>query len=91
MIEIIALIFLTKQIGRLADQKGLPPGRWKFNCVVVWLLMEIIGVFIGFLFFSKDNLVSIALVGLGFAATGYFMVKNYLQSLPDISDKNTTE
>lgn len=91
MIEIIALVFLTKEVGRLATQKGLPSGRWKFNCVVTWILMEILGLIIGLFFFGKDNLVSIVLVGLGFAATGYFMVKNYLQNLPDITSRNQND
>ena len=88
MIELLALIFLTKEIGKLAILKGLPPGRWKFICVLFWFLMEIVGIIAGMIFFGKDNLVSIVLVGLGFAVTGYFMVKNYLQNLPDINDQN---
>ena len=91
MIEIIALIFLTKEIGILAAQKGLPSGRWKVNCVICWILMEIIGLFIGMFIFGLSNIVSVAMVGLGFAATGYFMVKNYLQNLPDLSDENTVD
>ena len=91
MIELLALIFLTKEIGKLAILKGLPPGRWKFICVLSWFLMEIVGIIAGMIFFGKDNLVSIVLVGLGFAVTGYFMVKNYLQNLPDINDQNKSD
>ena len=91
MIELLALIFLTKEIGKLAILKGLPTGRWKFICVLSWFLMEIVGIFIGLIFFGKDNLVSVVLVGLGFAVTGYFMVKNYLQNLPDINDQNKSD
>ncbi len=86
MIEIIALIFISKQIGNLAAQKGLPAGKWKFIVIALWFVLEIIGVIVGLMIFSPDNLFSIALVGLGFAIASYFIIKNYLQKLPDAFD-----
>ncbi len=34
MIEIIVLIFLSRNIGYLALDKGLKPGLWKFYVVL---------------------------------------------------------
>ena len=47
MLEIIALVFLTRHIGTLAYQKGLKPGRWKLYLVLAWFVTEIIGFFTG--------------------------------------------
>ena len=86
MLEIIALIFLTKEIGRLALDKGRKPGAWKIYTVVGWLILEIIGIIVGILIFDKDNLFSIVMVGLAFAITSYFIIKAYLNKLPDYFD-----
>jgi ABC-type maltose transport system permease subunit len=86
MIEIIALIYFSRIIGNLAVQKGLSAGKWKFYVIALWFLLEIIGVIVGLMIFSPDNFLSIALVGLGFAITSYFIIKNYLQKLPDTYD-----
>ena len=43
MIEIIVLIFLTREIGNLATRKGLKSGLWKFYMVAGWIFMELVG------------------------------------------------
>ena len=86
MLEIIILIFLTKEIGKLAHHKGLKPGTWKIYTVAGWILSEIIGIVIGAMTFGKDNLFSIVMVGLAFAITSYFIIKAQLNKLPDYFD-----
>ena len=86
MLEIIALIFLTKEIGRIAHDKGLRPVTWKIYTVVGWIVSEIIGLIAGVMIFGKDNLFSIILVGLTFAITSYFIIKVQLNKLPDYFD-----
>jgi hypothetical protein len=86
MLEIIALIFLTREIGRIAHDKGLRPVTWKIYTVVGWILSEIIGVIAGVMIFGKDNLFSVILVGLTFAITSYFIIKAQLNKLPDHFD-----
>lgn len=83
MIEIIVLIFLTKEIGRLAIQKGLNKNMWKLYTVLGWIGMEIIGAIIGVIIFGPDNLFSIVMVGLAFAFTSYFILKASLNKKPD--------
>ena len=83
MLEIIALIFLTREIGRIAHDKGLRPVTWKIYTVVGWIVSEIIGLIAGVMIFGKDNLFSIILVGLTFAITSYFIIKAQLNKLPD--------
>jgi hypothetical protein len=83
MLEIIALIFLTREIGRLAEKKGLKPITWKIYTVIGWLFSETIGILIGVMIFGTNNLVSVVLVGVLFAITFYFFVKAQLYKLRD--------
>jgi len=83
MLEIIALIFLTREIGRLAEKKGLKPITWKIYTVIGWLFSETIGILVGVMMFGMNNLVSVVLVGILFAITSYFIIKAQLNKLPD--------
>lgn len=83
MLEIIALIFMTREIGRLAESKGLKPTIWKFYNVAGWVVFELLGAIIGVMIFGIDNLVSVFLVAILFAVTSYFIIKGYLSKLPD--------
>lgn len=86
MLEIIALVFLTREVGRLAHDKGVKPQTWKIYTIIGWILFEFIGCIVGVLIFGKDNLFSVILVGLAFAVTSYFIIKSILNKLPDYSD-----
>ena len=83
MLELIALIFLTREIGKIAQKKGLKPLTWKIYLVIGWLFFEIIGIFVGVMIFGTDNLISVVLVGFAFAITSYFLIKGQLNKLPD--------
>jgi len=83
MLEIIALIFLTKEIGKLALSKGLKPSTWKMYTVVGWVISEIAGLIVGVIIFGQNNLFSVALVGIIFAVTSYYIIKAQLNKLPD--------
>ncbi len=89
MLDLIALYFLTREIGRLAFKKGLKPLTWKIYNVVGWLLAELIGIVIGALIFGLDNLVSVQLVAFACAITSYFIIKAQLNKLPnqDLDDE----
>ena len=83
MLEIIALIFLTRQIATIAERKGLNPKRWKLYTVLAWFAGELPALIIGILFFGPDNLVSVMLLGFAGAVTGYYILKINLQKKPD--------
>ncbi len=83
MLDLIALYFLTREIGKLAFRKGLKPLTWKIYNIVGWLLAELLGIVIGALMFGLENLVSVQLVAFAFAITSYFIIKAQLNKLPD--------
>ena len=86
MLEIIALVFLTRKMGNTAMQKGLKKGTWKLYTILSWFAGETIGIVIGFVLFDKDNLVSIMLMALAGAIGGYFIIKSVLDKKPDTFD-----
>jgi hypothetical protein len=83
MLEIIVLIFLAREIGRLAIKKGVNPTRWKIYTVAGWIITEIIGLYVGLIIFGQNNLFSVILIGYAFAITSYFIIKAQLNKLPD--------
>ncbi|MEO9211466.1 MAG: hypothetical protein ABI208_10225 [Ginsengibacter sp.] len=89
MIDIIALIFITREMGKLAAQKGLKPMTWKIYSIVGWIFFEIMGFIVGFMFFDMGNLFSVFIVGLMFAFTSYLIIKRQLSSLPDKNDEES--
>ena len=82
MIEIIALFFLTRKIGRLAQLKGLAPGRWKLVMVLSWFGFEIAGLIIGIMI--SGNLYMSMLLGIAAAFGGYLLVRYRLEQYEDL-------
>lgn len=83
MLEIILLIFLTRETGKLAARKGLKAITWKLYTISGWILFEFIGVLAGILLFGQNNLISVMIIGIAFAITSYFLIKAYLEKMPD--------
>jgi hypothetical protein len=83
LLEIIALIFLTKGIGKLALQKGLKPRTWKLYTIAGWFAAEIIGIAVGVVLLNSRNLIALSLLGWIFAVGGFLIVRAALQKKPD--------
>ncbi len=86
MLDIIVLIFLTRNIGALAIKKGLKPGPWKLYTVLGWLGGELLGVFLAVAVFEENEFSTILFVGLGAALASFFILKAILNSKPDVDD-----
>jgi len=86
MLEIIALIFMSREIGKIAYKKGVKASRWKIYFIVGWFVLEIIGIVVGLMIFSQDNIFSIEMVAIAFAISSYFITKAQLNKLPDVED-----
>ena len=87
MLEIIALIFLTKNIGNLAIQKGNTPGMWKLYTVLCWIGGELLGIIIGYMIFGQEATIPAFICGYGCAVAGYFILKLILNKKPDAIDE----
>lgn len=86
MLEIIALIFLTRRIGDLAEQKGESKGKWKAFTVLAWFGFEIVGIIIGMALMGEDLMIVAILMGLLCAFGGYLLVKYMLEQKPDVDN-----
>ena len=91
MLEIIALIFLARQIGKIAGDKGLKPGIWKLYLVLAWIAGEFVGAIIGVLIFGMNNIISVELVAVAGAVTGYVLLKANLSKKPDLLDDDINQ
>jgi hypothetical protein len=86
MLEIVALIFLTKKIGNIAIRKNLNPSTWKLYTVLAWFGGEILGIGLGLTVFGLQDFFPLTLMGLGFAYTAYYIVHTTLEKMPDNYD-----
>ncbi|PQJ12752.1 hypothetical protein CJD36_003110 [Flavipsychrobacter stenotrophus] len=81
MIEIIVLIFLSRNIGYLAQDKGLKPGLWKFYVVLAWILTEFSVAVVGGML--QLEIVPILLIAYPLAFVSYLILKTMLKRMPD--------
>ena len=86
MLEILAIIFLSRKNAALAVKKGLKPGTWKLYTVLAWILTEITGMILGItmLGIGTDNLLGLMGIGLASAFGGYLIVRAILEKKPDV-------
>ena len=91
LLDIIALIFLTREIGKIAAGKGLKTLTWKIYTVLAWFAGEFIGAIIGVLIFGTSNFISVVLVAITGAVTGYFILKANLSKRPDLLDDDINQ
>jgi hypothetical protein len=85
MLEIIVLFFLTRQIGQMADRRGLKPVMWKWKTVGYWILFEFLGLYFGLLLFgiSKESIIGVMLLAITSAFGGYLLVRRKLERIPE--------
>ena len=88
MLELIAIIFLSKKNGRLAAQKGLKPGLWILYTVLCWFGFEFAGILAGVAVFGKEYLMPIYLLCILLAASSYFFIRSVLNKKPDTMDED---
>lgn len=79
MIEIVMLIYLTRLVGRIVEQKNRKSGWYKFLAVVLWLGGEFAGGFAGGLLVvlthaSEGFIYLFALIGAAIGAGVAFVV-----------------
>ena len=88
MLEIIAIILLSKKNGQLATKKGLKSGTWILYSVLCWIGFELVGGMIGILAFGQENIFPAYLLALGSAVLSYFFIRAVLNKKPDVMDDN---
>lgn len=90
MLEILLLWGLTKNIGKLVEEKGRKSGWYKFMTVILWFGGEIIGAVVGALATSSEGsgqclIYAFALVGAAIGAGTAYFIANSLSPLSPTS------
>ncbi|HLL71110.1 MAG TPA: hypothetical protein VK363_06730 [Pyrinomonadaceae bacterium] len=92
MLEIIALIMLTRRIGDIVKQKNRKSGWYKFMTVLLWFGCEVIGAVIGGIIVgitgSPDAV--IYLIALAGAAVGAGIAYLIAKALPPLAPEMGT-
>jgi len=85
MLEIIALIYLTRKMADLAERKGLKRGVWKLYTILAWFGAEILGIILSFALFNikEDEIFATLPLAYGLAVASYFILKSSLSKKPD--------
>jgi hypothetical protein len=81
MLEIILIIFLSKKIGQIAEEKKQSKALFKFMFVVLWILGEFIGAIIGLNLTKGLTVYLFALIGAALGAIISFAIVNNLKNM----------
>lgn len=87
MLEIIALYFILKEVGKIAEAKGHSPWQWKITMILAWFFAEFSGMLLVQALFPNQLIIMIA-IGLCMAYLSYLLLKQYWLSLPDINEED---
>jgi hypothetical protein len=80
MLEIILIVYLAKRIGKIAEEKRHARAGYQALFVLLWIVFEFLGVFIG-IFLLGDEIMTayfFALLGAGLACLISFSIVNSL-------------
>ncbi len=85
MLEIIAAVFLGREIKKIVEAKGLKATRYIVIMIALWVGLEFTGAIIGTLMFGDGGMVYLfailgAIVG---AYLSYTIAKNAPEATPD--------
>ncbi len=87
MLEILLLIFLTRKIGGICEEKGRKAGGYKFLTVVFWFGGEVVGAIIGAVATDGKGgamIYILALVGAAVGAGVAFAIANSLSPVNSV-------
>ena len=87
MLEIIALVILSRKIGNLAERKGLKRGMWRLYMILCWFGAEIFFAVAVMIFLPDEILIALG-VAYAAAISSYFILKANLNKRPDAVIEN---
>ena len=85
LLDIIALIFITRYVGKLAIQKGLKPGSWKAYTIFSWFGIQIIGLIAGILLLNSRDIIGLQLLGWICSVGSLLVIRYILLNKPNIT------
>jgi DNA-directed RNA polymerase subunit H (RpoH/RPB5) len=86
MLEIILLIFISRNIAETAFDKGYSRGLYRFLTFLFWFAFEFIGLIIATIFLGEEKFL-LYLVGWLSGGLGYLILHIIVENLPELSPK----
>lgn len=84
MLEIFLVVYLSKKIGKILEEKGHKKGWYIAIFVVTWFASEIAGMLIGAVLFENAPVLMYVIALLG-AGAAYIANYYFAKSLPDLT------
>lgn len=86
MLEIILLIFISRNIAESAFDKGYSKGLYRFLTFLFWFAFEFIGVILAAIFIGEEKFL-LMLIGWLSGGLGYLILYIIVENLPELSPK----
>jgi hypothetical protein len=83
--DIIILIFLIRNLVKIAKRKGESAFKWGIRGVLVWIGGVITGISVVFILIGQNFLYSV-IIGYGTAYLFFLILKSSLNSMPDVNE-----
>ena len=87
MLEILAIIFFSKKIRTIAEEKNISAKKWIIRLIVVWFSIEFAIVLAGVVLFGEDSILIIGLLALGMGVLSGFVTLNELKKQETLDDE----
>jgi len=86
MIEIFAIVFFSKKIRTIAEQKNINPSKWIWRLILTWFGVEILSVVLYVVITGDDleNIVLIFIPAMALAAASAFYTVKQLEKEPEV-------
>lgn len=92
IIEIVVLFFLSRNLSRIAINKGESPVKWAIICILAWMAGESMALIVLVSVLGEvpvtdyTNALLISLFGAGTGYLFYLFAKQALLKLPDLEE-----
>jgi len=87
MLEILAIIFFSKKIRTIAEEKNIPAKKWIIRLIVVWFSIEFAIAVAGVVLFGEESILIIGLLALGMGVLSGFVTLNELKKQETLDDE----
>ena len=87
MLEILAIIYFSKKIREICEEKNIVATKWIIRLIAIWFGIEILIVIIGIFLFGENAMLLVGLVALMAGIASGFYNLNAVKDLESKADE----